>query len=61
MTEQENERARRIAFMTEGFHEDVTSIYENLVDRNYDSATENIKSLMRDLRAALKLIDDDDF
>jgi hypothetical protein len=61
MTEQENERARRIAFMTEGFHEDVTSIYENLVDRNYDSATENIKSLMRDLRAALKLIEDDDF
>lgn len=61
MTEQENERARRIAFMTEGFHEDVTSIYEKLVDRNYDSATENIKSLMRDLRATLKLIDDDDF
>jgi hypothetical protein len=61
MTEQEKDRGHRISFMTEGFHEDVTSIYENLVDRRYDSAIENIKSLMRDLRATIKLIEDDDF
>jgi hypothetical protein len=47
--------------MMDGFHEEVTSIYENLVDRNYDSATEKIRSLMRDLRATIKLIEDDDF
>ena len=61
MTEQENDRAQRIAFMTEGFHLSATTIYEKLVDREYDSATQDIKSLMKDLRATLKLIDDDDF
>jgi hypothetical protein len=61
MNEQENNRAQRIAYMTEGFHEIVTSIYEKLVDREYDSATQDIKELMRDLRATLKLIEDEDF
>ena len=61
MTDQENDRAQRISYMTEGFHEEVTSIYENLVDSNYHLATERIKSLMRDLRATIKLIEDDDF
>lgn len=61
MTDQENDRAQRISFMTEGFHEDVTDIYEQLVDKDYVSATEKIKSLMRELRATLKLIEDDDF
>lgn len=57
----ENERAERISFMTEGFHLNITSIYEKLVDREYLSAKEEIKSLMRDLRATIKLIEDDDF
>jgi len=61
MTEQENERVRRIFFMTEGFHEDVTSIYEKLVDREYVSCTEKIKTLIRELRATIKIIEDDDF
>ena len=62
MTEQEEkDRAHRISFMTEGFHLSVTSIYEKLVDREYDSATETIKELMRDLRATIKLIEDEDF
>jgi len=61
MTDQENKRAQRIMYMTEGFHEIVTSIYEKLVDREYDSATQDIKELMRDLRATLKLIEDEDF
>lgn len=59
--QKEADRASRIAFMTEGFHEDVTSIYEQLVDREYVSAIEKIKALMRDLRATIKLIEDDDF
>ena len=61
MTESENERASRIAYMTEGFHQEITSIYEKLVDREYHLATERIKELMRDLRATIKLIEDDDF
>lgn len=61
MTNSENDRAQRISYMTEGFHEEVTTIYEKLVDKEYDSAKEKIKSLMRDLRATIKLIEDDDF
>ena len=61
MTDQENKRAQRIMYMTEGFHEIVTSIYEKLVDREYDSATQDIKELTRDLRATIKLIEDEDF
>lgn len=59
--QQESSRASRIAFMTEGFHLSATTIYEKLVDREYVSAKEEIKSLMRDLRATIKLIEDDDF
>ena len=61
MNEQEKDRGRRISFMTDGFHDEVSSIYEDLVDREYDSAIEKIKSLMKDLRATIKLIEDDDF
>lgn len=61
MTNSENDRGQRISYMTEGFHEEVTTIYEKLVDKEYDSAKEKIKSLMRDLRATIKLIEDDDF
>lgn len=61
MNEQEKNRGHRIANMTNGIHEETTTIYENLVDREYDSASEKIKSLIKDLRAMLKLIEDDDF
>lgn len=57
----ESQRASRICFMTDGFHQSVSSAYESLVDRDYDSAKKTIKLLMRDLRETLKLIDDDDF
>lgn len=57
----ESQRASRICFMTDGFHQSVSSVYEGLVDRDYDSAKKTIKLLMRDLRETLKLIDDDDF
>jgi hypothetical protein len=61
MNDSDNDRAQRISFMTEGFHQEVTSIYEKLVDREYDPAISQIKSLIRDLRATIKLIEDDDF
>jgi hypothetical protein len=61
MNDSDNDRAQRISFMTEGFHQEVTSIYEKLVDREYDPAIGQIKSLIRDLRATIKLIEDDDF
>ena len=61
MNDSDNDRAQRISFMTEGFHQEVTSIYEKLVDREYDPAINQIKSLIRDLRATIKLIEDDDF
>ncbi len=57
----EQDRASRISFMTEGFHESITSIYEKLVDREYDPCREDIKALIRDLREVIKIIDDDDF
>ncbi len=61
MNDSDNDRAQRISFMTEGFHQEVTSIYEKLVDREYDPAIGQIKSLIKDLRATIKLIEDDDF
>lgn len=57
----DNDRAARISFMTQGFHEAITSIYEKLVDREYDSSREEIKQLIRDLREAIKIMEDDDF
>lgn len=61
MDKNENERAKRIAFMIEGFHLSLSSIYEKIVDREYDSATEQIKVLIRDLKELIKIIEDDDF
>lgn len=57
----EYERGGRISFMTEGYHELVTKIYDNLVDKEYTDAHINIKSLIRDLREAIKIMEDDDF
>jgi len=57
----ENDRAARIAFMTNGYHESISRIYEQVVDREYESAKEQIKSLMKDLRELSKDIDNDNF
>jgi hypothetical protein len=59
--EEQYERGRRISFMTEGYHDLVTKIYDNLIDKQYINARINIKSLMRDLREAIKIMEDDDF
>lgn len=57
----ENDRAARIAFMTNGYHESVTTIYEQVVDREYEPAKEQLKLLIKDLRDLYKSIEDDDF
>lgn len=61
MNNQEKERARRISFMTEGFHISVSTIYENVVDREYVDAKKDIIDLLRDLRQVIKIMEDDDF
>ena len=57
----ENDRAARIAFTTSGYHESISTIYEQIVDREFDSAKEEIKVLIKDLRDLQKNMDDDDF
>ncbi len=47
--------------MTNGYHESISAIYEQVVDREYESAKEQIKSLMKDLRELSKDIDNDNF
>jgi hypothetical protein len=60
--QQERDRAARIAFTTEGFHASVSNIYEKLVDREYDSVKDDVKSLIKDLRDVIKTIEyDEDF
>lgn len=60
--EQERIRAARIAFTTEGFHTSVATIYEKLVDREYESVKEDIKSFIKDLRDIIKTIEyEEDF
>ena len=58
---EDKERGSRICVMTNGLHDDVTKLYEQLVDRDYSSAKQNIKQLMKDLRDTIKLIEEDDF
>lgn len=57
----EDERAHRIAFMTGNFHDDITFIYENLVDRDYEVSIEKAKTLITELRYIIKLAQEDDF
>jgi hypothetical protein len=58
---EENERAHRIGFMTNNFHDDITFIYEGLVDKEYPSVISKIRSLMTELRYVIKLAEQDDF
>jgi len=58
----QEERAARIALTTEGFHASVAMIYEKLVDREYESVKEDVKSLIKDLRDIIKTIEyEEDF
>jgi len=55
--QQERDRASRIAFTTEGFHDSISTIYEKLVDREYVSVKDEVKSLIKDLRDIIKTIE----
>ena len=59
--ENEDGRARRIAFRMLENHTLLNNIYENLVDRDFDLVKEDAKNLMMDLRFILKSLEDDDF
>jgi len=61
MNNLEKDRAHRIYFMTEGFHLLVASVYEKVVDKEYVDAKKEIINLIRDLRAVIKIMEDDDF
>lgn len=55
--QRERDRASRIAFTTESFHVNVANIYERLVDREYETVKDEIKSMIRDLRDVIKTIE----
>jgi hypothetical protein len=57
----ENARAERISFRINQNHLLLASIYENLVDRDFQPAEKDIRDLIVDLRLILKSIEDDDF
>ena len=59
--ERERERGMRIASYTGDCHGILTNMYEQLVDRDFGPARDNIKKLIIDLRVMLKSIDDDTF
>lgn len=61
MSDQEIKRAERISAMTDGLHQDSATLYEKLVDREYGPAKDKAKSMIGDLRAIIKLIEDEDF
>jgi hypothetical protein len=57
----ENDRAFRIALRIKENHLLLANIYENLVDRDFDSSEKDIKTIIVDLRLILKSIEEDDF
>ena len=57
----ENSRAERIAFRINEQHMLLANIYEDLVDREFIPAEQDIRNLIIDLRLILKSIEDDDF
>jgi hypothetical protein len=57
----EQERAMRILLRIADYHLALSSIYENIVDRDFDDAEIIIRTLVMELRFTLKSIKDDDF
>ena len=57
----DDERAFRIALRIEENHLLLSSVYENLVDREFSSVEKDAKKIILDLRLILKSIPDDDF
>ncbi len=57
----EQERAMRILLRLTDYHVALSSIYENIVDRDFEDAELTIRTLVMELRFTLKSIKDDDF
>ena len=57
----ENERAFRIALRLANCHISLTTIYESLVDREFDSIEKETKRVTMEMKFILKSIKDDDF
>jgi len=59
--EEENKRAERLAFRIGEYHSVMNAVYENLVDRNFQTVETDVKFLIMELKLILKSIPDDDF
>jgi hypothetical protein len=57
----EQDRAMRILLRLTDYHVALSSIYENIVDRDFEDAEITIRTLVMELRFTLKSIKDDDF
>jgi hypothetical protein len=57
----ETNRAERIFFNMDECQEMLTDIYENLVDRDFDSARKDATKLIEELKIIIKSISEDDF
>lgn len=59
--EEENKRAERLAFRIGEYHSVMSNVYDNLVDRNFQTVETDVKFLIMELKLILKSIPDDDF
>jgi hypothetical protein len=57
----DHQRAQRILFTMNICQESLDNIYESLVDRDFDFASEEIRNVIVELRLILKSIPEDDF
>jgi len=59
--EEENKRAERIAFRINEYHSVMNAVYENVVDRDFQTVETDVKFLIMELKLILKSIPNDDF
>ena len=57
----DNARALRIFLMTNECHEKITNVYENLVDKDFEPAKQDLMELISELYVMLKKIKYNDF
>ena len=57
----DNARALRIFLMTNECHEKITDVYENLVDKDFETAKQDLMELISELYVMLKKIKYNDF
>jgi len=61
LLESEDQRASRIAYRINEYHSVLSSIYENLVDRDFKVVKKETQFLIMELRCILKSTEEDDF